>query len=56
MRSGKKPNIKNMYTDDMCKTVGILYLPDILIYIDKVKGPENEMNYWIYRAIHEQKN
>ena len=56
MLSGKKPSIKNMYTNEMCKTVGILYLPDILIYIDKVKDPENEMNYWINRAIHEQIN
>ncbi len=53
LKGGKKPNIKNMYSDEMCKMVGSLFLPDINLYLDKIKGSEKEMNYWINKTIQE---
>ena len=52
MQSGKKPNTKNMYSDEMCKMVGILFLPDILLYLKEVENSESEMNYWISKIIY----
>ena len=51
MKIGKKPNIKNMYSDEICKMVSVLLLPDILLYLDKIKDSGQEMNYWITRII-----
>jgi len=53
LQIGHKPNIKNMYSDEMCKLVGSLFLTDIMLYLEKIKGSEKEMNYWISRSIQE---
>ena len=52
MKSSKKPNTKNMYSDKMCRMVGILFLPDILLYLKEVENSESEMNYWISKIIY----
>ena len=51
MEIGEKPNIKNMYSDELCRMVGTLYLPDILMYLDKIKGSDQEMSYWMNKTI-----
>ena len=53
LQIGHKPNIKNMYSDEMCKLVGSLFLTDIMLYLDKIKDSEKEMSYWINRSIQE---
>ena len=51
MKIGKKPNIKNMYSDEIIRMVSVLFLPDILLYLDKINDSGEEMNYWITRII-----
>ena len=51
MKIGKKPNIKNMYSDEICRMVSVLFLPDILLYLEKINDSGEEMNYWITRII-----
>ena len=53
LKIGYKPNIKKMYTNEMCKIVGSLFLTDIMLYLDKIEGSEKEINYWISRSIQE---
>lgn len=55
LKIGRKPNIKNMYSNEICKIVGVLFLTDIILYLDKIKGGEKEMNYWIIKSIQDQK-
>lgn len=48
---GKKPSYENMYTDKMCKIVGILFLPDILIYLREIQNSSAEMNHWMSKIM-----
>ena len=51
LKIGKKPIPKNMYSDELCKKVGVLFQADIMLYLDKIKGSEEEMNYWLNKSI-----
>ena len=51
LKIGQKPNIKNMYSDEICKMVGVLFLPDIILYLNEVENSKNEMSYWMNRII-----
>ena len=47
MEQSKKPIAKNMYSPDMIRKVGILYLNDIHLYLKTITNSEEEMSYWL---------
>ena len=51
LSQGKKPIAEMMYTEEMIKKIATLYLPDIMLYQNKIKNADNELNYWINKAI-----
>ena len=51
MLCGKKPSYENMYTDRMCQIAGILFLPDILIYLREIHNSSDELNPWMRKMI-----
>ena len=48
---GKKPNPRNMYSNELCRKVGVLFQPDVLLYLDKIKDPKEEMKYWLNKSV-----
>ena len=53
--NNKAPIIENMYTISMIKKVAALYLQDILLYCNNIQEGGKEMDYWINRAIADDK-
>ena len=47
MAISKKPIVKNMYNPDLIKKVGLLYLSDILLYLQSIHNSREEMDYWL---------
>ena len=47
IKKSQKPIVRNMYTPDLIKKVGSLYLSDILLYLRVIKNSEEEMQYWL---------
>ena len=47
IKKSKKPLAQNMYTPDLIRKVGSLYLSDILLYLKVIKNSEEEMQYWL---------
>ena len=43
----KKPTYKNMYNSELIKKVSTLYLQDVLLYCNKIKDGELELENWI---------
>ena len=50
LKMGKKPNPINMYSDELCRKVGVLFQPDIALYLDKIEDPAEEMGYWLSKS------
>ena len=47
----KVPIPENMYSNEMLKKVATLYLQDIILYRNKIKAGDVELQYWIQRSI-----
>ena len=47
MAESRKPKAEQMYTSEMIKKVGSLYLSDILLYLKTVENSDKEMDYWL---------
>ena len=47
MAESKKPNARKMYSSDLIRKVGSLYLGDILLYLKTVDNSEEEMRPWL---------
>ena len=50
-KEGLKPNPHYMYSDAMIKKIATLYLGDILLYCSCIDNGEDELTYWINKAI-----
>jgi len=49
--NGQKPSAQGMYSDQMIKRVATLYLGDLLLYRSSIENSEDELAYWIRKAI-----
>lgn len=47
MAESRKPKAEHMYTSEMIKKVGSLYLSDVMMYLKTVDSSEEEMGYWL---------
>ena len=47
----KVPIPEKMYSNEMLKKVATLYLQDIILYRNKIKAGDVELQYWIQRSI-----
>ena len=47
MAESKKPNARKMYSSDLIRKVGSLYLGDILLYLKTIDNSEEEMRPWL---------
>ena len=51
LKDRKVPFAENMYTREMIKKVACIYLQDILLYREKISNSEQELDYWVSKAI-----